>query len=96
MPKYIVEQISIHRNVYVVEAPNETEARQIASVADDNWQAWLGHLDVDVNEYSDERISYFKGKDYFWNGVSYKDADGFLAYIHPSGENVEPKEILVK
>ena len=96
MPKYIVEQISIHRNVYVVEAPNETEARQIASVADDNWQAWLGQLDVDVNEYSDERISYFKSKDYFWNGVSYKDADGFLAYIHPSGEKIEAKEILVK
>ena len=96
MPKYIVEQVSIHRNVYVVEAPTEAEARKVASVADDNWQSWLGHLDVDVNEYSDERISYFKNKDYFWDGVSYKDADGFLAYIHPSGENVEPKEILVR
>lgn len=96
MPKFIVEQLSIHRNVYVVEAPTEAEARQVASVADDNWQQWVGQLDVDVSEYSEERIAYFKNKQYFWNGVSYKDADGFLAYIHPSGENVEPKEILIK
>ena len=96
MAKFIIEQVSLHRNVYVVEAETEAEARKVASVADDNWQAWLGHLDVDVNEYSDERIAYFKNKDYFWDGVSYKDADGFLAYIHPSGELVEPKEILIK
>lgn len=96
MPKFIVEQVSLHRNVYVVEADTEAEARKVASVADDNWQSWLGHLDVDVSEYSDERIAYFKDKQYFWDGVSYKDADGFLAYIHPSGENVEPKEILVR
>ena len=50
MPKFIVEQVSLHRNVYVVEAPTEAEARQVASVADDNWQSWLGHLDVDVSE----------------------------------------------
>ena len=96
MAKFIVEQLSIHRNVYVVEADTEAEARQVAAVADDNWQQWVGQLDVDVSEYSDERIAYFKDKQYFWDGVSYKDADGFLAYIHPSGENVEPKEILVK
>ena len=96
MAKFIIEQVSLHRNVYVVEAETEADARKVASVADDNWQAWLGHLDVDVNEYSDERIAYFKNKDYFWDGVSYKDADGFLAYIHPSGDLVEPKEILIK
>ena len=96
MAKFIIEQVSLHRNVYVVEAETEAEARKVASVADDNWQAWLGHLDVDVNEYSDERIAYFKNKDYFWDGVSYKDADGYLAYIHPSGENIEPKEILIR
>ena len=96
MAKFIIEQVSLHRNVYVVEAETEAEARKVANVADDNWQAWLGHLDVDVNEYSDERIAYFKNKDYFWDGVSYKDADGFLAYIHPSGNLVEPKEILIK
>ncbi len=96
MPKYIVEQISVHRSVYVVEAENEVEAKKVASVADDNWQSWLGQLDVDVNEYSDERIAYFKDKDYFWDGVSYKDADGYLAYIHPSGDKIERKEILIK
>lgn len=96
MAKFIIEQVSLHRNVYVVEAENEAEARKVASVADDNWQAWLGQLDVDVNEYSPERIAYFKNKNYFWDGVSYKDADGYLAYIHPSGENIEPKEILIK
>jgi len=63
MTKYIVEQISIHRNVYVVEAENEVEAKKVASVADDNWQQWIGQLDVDVNEYSEERIAYFKHKD---------------------------------
>ena len=96
MPRYIVEQISVHRNVYVVDAENETEAKKVASVADDNWQSWLGQLDVDVNEYSDERMAYFKDKDYFWGGVSYKDVDGYLAYIHPSGEKIERKEILIK
>lgn len=96
MPKFIIEQLSVHRNVYVVDAENEAEARKISAVADDNWQEWLGQLDVDVNEYSDERIAYFKDKSYFWAGVSYKDADGFLAYIHPSGEQIEPKEILIK
>ena len=96
MPKYIVEQVSLHRNVYVVEAENQDEAKKVAAVADDNWQEWLGQLDVDVNEYSEERIAYFKHKDYFWAGTSYKDADGYLAYIHPSGELVERKEILIK
>ena len=96
MPKYIVEQISVHRNVYVVEAENEEDAKKIASVADDNWQQWLGQLDVDVNEYSEERIAYFKHKDYFWDGVSYKDENGYLAYIHPSGERIERREIVVR
>lgn len=96
MPKYIVEQVSLHRNVYVVEAENVEAAKKIAAVADDNWQAWLGQLDVDVNEYSEERIAYFKHKDYFWDGVSYKDENGYLAYIHPSGEHIERKEIVVR
>ena len=96
MPKYIVEQISVHRSVYVVEAENEEDAKKVASVADDNWQQWLGQLDVDVNEYSEERIAYFKHKDYFWDGVSYKDENGYLAYIHPSGERIERREIVVR
>lgn len=96
MPKYIVEQLSIFRNLHVIEAENEQTAIAISEQADDNWQEWLGCLKVDVNEYSDERIAYFKNKNYFWNGVAYQDADGYIAYIHPNGESHEPKEILVK
>ena len=96
MPKYIVEQMSVFRNVYVIEAENEDEAVKISEVADDNWQEWLGCVKVDINEYTDERIAYFKNKQYFWSGVTYKDSDGYLAYHHPSGEDVERKEILIK
>jgi hypothetical protein len=96
MPKYIVEQISTFRNVHVVEAENEDEAVAIAEQADDNWQEWLGYLKIDVTDYSDERISFFKDRDYFWGGVAYKDADGFIGYIHPNGERVERKEIFIK
>lgn len=95
MKKFIVEQISMHRTVHVVEAETEAEALKIADNADDNWQEWLGNLKVDLNEYTDERIAYFKNKDYFWAGVSYKDSDGMLAYIHPSGERIERKEIRI-
>ena len=96
MPKYIVEQLSVFRNVHVVEANSQEEAIKISEVADDNWQEWLGCMKVDINEYSDQRIAYFKDRDYFWSGVSYKDNDGYLAYHHPSGESIELKEILVR
>ena len=65
MPKYIVEQLSAFRNVYVIEADTEEEAVKISEYADDNWQEWLGNLKIDVNEYTDERIAYFKHKDYY-------------------------------
>jgi len=78
MPKYIVEQLSAFRNVYVIEADNEEEAVKISEYADDNWQEWLGNLKIDVNEYTDERIAYFKHKDYYWAGVTYKDKDGYV------------------
>ena len=96
MPKYIVEQMSAFRNVYVIEEDTEEEAVKISEYADDNWQEWLGNLKIDINEYSDERIAYFKDKQYFWAGVTYKDKDGYVAYHHPSGEDVERKEILIK
>ena len=96
MPKYIVEQLSVFRNVYVIESDSEEEAVKISEYADDNWQEWLGCMKVDINEYTDERIAYFKDKDYFWAGVTYKDKDGYIAYHHPSGEDVERKEILIK
>ena len=65
MPKYIVEQLMTYRNVYVVEAENETQATKVAENADDNWQKFLGTTNIDINEYTEERIAYFKEKDYF-------------------------------
>ena len=83
--KYIVETISAHRMVHVVEAANEDEALAIARVADDNWQNYLGELKVDVNEFTDERASYFRSKDYFWEGTSFKDEDGQIRYKDKDG-----------
>lgn len=96
MTKYIVEQLMVYRNVYVVEADSEKEAEFIAQNADDNWQKFLGTVNVDINEYTDERIAYFKNKEYFWDGVSYKDSEGYVAYRYPNGTSNEPKEILIK
>ena len=96
MPKYIVEQLMVYRNVYVVEAQNETEAIKVAENADDNWQKFLGTTTIDINEYSDERIAYFKNKEYFWDGCSYIDDEVFIAYKYPNGDKNEPKEILVR
>ena len=39
---YILEQISMHRTVHVVEAETEAEALKIADNADDNWQEFMG------------------------------------------------------
>jgi hypothetical protein len=96
MPKYIVEQLMTYRNVYVVEADNETQAIKVAENADDNWQKFLGTTTIDINEYTEERIAYFKQKEYFWDGCSYIDSEGFLAYRYPNGDTNEPKEIFVK
>jgi hypothetical protein len=96
MPKYIVEQLMTYRNVYVVEAENEVQAIKVAEHADDNWQKFLGTTTIDINECTDARIAYFKEKEYFWDGWSYVDSDGFLAYRYPNGDTNEPKEILIK
>ena len=96
MPKYIVEQLMTYRNVYVVEAENEPQAIKVAENADDNWQKFLGTTTIDINECTDARIAYFKEKEYFWDGWSYVDSDGFLAYRYPNGDTNEPKEILIK
>lgn len=81
--KYIVETIQVHRHVHVVEAENEEEALSVAEFADDNWQEYLGQLKVDVNEFSEEQIKLFREKDFFWDGVSYKDENGIINYRHP-------------
>lgn len=94
--KYIVETIGIFRMVHVVEAESEQEAFNIASVADDNWQEHLGEMKVDITEYTEEQIAHFKRKDFFWDGVAFKDEDGFVAYNHPNGEIVKNKDTMVK
>jgi hypothetical protein len=96
MPKYIVEQLMTYRNVYVVEAENEAQAIKVAESADDNWQKFLGTTTIDINECTDARIAHLKEKEYFWDGWSYVDSDGFLAYRYPNGDTNEPKEILIK
>jgi len=90
--KYIVETLNAFRNVHIVEAENEEEALNIASVADDNWQEFLGQMKIDCQEYTEEHMNIFRKKEYFWNGVCTRDEDGYVAYIHPSGEKVEAKQ----
>ena len=90
--KYIVESLTTFRHVHVVEAENEEQAFAIASEADDNWQEFLGVVKLDVNEYTEEQIKVFKGKDYFWNGVAFINQDGNLAYRHPDNHEVHPNE----
>ena len=89
--KYIVETLQAFRHVHIVEAENEKEALAIASVADDNWQEFLGQMKIDCTEYTEEHMNLFRKKEFFWDGVCIKDADGFVAYIHPSGELVDNK-----
>lgn len=85
--KYIVETIGIHRHVHVVEAENEKQAFEIAQVADPNWEEYLGQQKVSVEEFSEDRIKYFKNKQFYWDGVS-KFEDGEVAYIHPKKAEV--------
>lgn len=94
--KYIVESISLFRMVHVVEAESQTEAIAIARVSDDNWQEHLGEMGIDISEYTEEHIAHFKKKEYFWDTVAFKDEDGFVAYIHPNGDVVKNKDVLVK
>jgi hypothetical protein len=82
--KYIVETIGLFRQVHVVESENEEDALAIAKVADDNWQEYLGEVKMDINEFTEEQISLFKKKQYFWDGVSYRDENGAIEYKHPN------------
>ena len=95
MPKYIVEQLSLFRNVYVIEADSEEEAVKISEVADDNWQEFMGQLKIDCQEYTEEHINLFRKKEFFWEGTAMKDQDGFVAYIHSNGEISESKQMKV-
>ena len=85
MTKYIVESIGMFRQIHVVEAESEEEAYEIAETADDNWQEFLGTTKVDVSEFTEEHISVFRKKEFFWEGVSFKNENGDLSYRHPNG-----------
>jgi len=88
MAKYIVESIGMFRQVHVVEAENEDTAMEIARTADDNWQQYLGEMKVDISEFTDERIKHFQEKEFFWEGISFKDENGVVRYKHKNGQVV--------
>lgn len=83
--KYIVESIGMFRQIHVVEAENEEKAFEIAEVADDNWQKFIGTTKIDVNEYTEEQIAHYRKKEFFWEGVSYME-DGTVKYFHGKDE----------
>lgn len=83
MKKYIVETIGTFRQIHVVEAEDETDALDIATQADDNWQEYLGQTKLDVLEFSEEHIKRFREKRFWWDGVSYRNEDGVVDYKHP-------------
>ena len=88
MAKYIVESIGMFRQVHVVEAENEDTAMEIARTADDNWQQYLGEMKVDISEFTPERIKHFQEKEFFWEGISFKDKNGVVRYKHKNGQVV--------
>ena len=85
MAKYIVESIGMFRQIHVIEAESKDAAMEIARTADDNWQEYLGEMKVDISEFTAERIKHFQEKEFFWDGVSFKNENGELKYRHPNG-----------
>jgi hypothetical protein len=88
MAKYIVESIGMFRQVHVVEAESEDAAMEVARNADDNWQQYLGEMKVDISEFTPERIKHFQEKEFFWEGISFKDENGVVRYKHKNGQVV--------
>jgi hypothetical protein len=88
MTKYIVESIGMFRQVHVVEAESEDAAMEVARNADDNWQQYLGEMKVDISEFTPERIKHFQEKEFFWEGISFKDENGVVRYKHKNGQVV--------
>lgn len=88
MTKYIVESIGMFRQVHVVEAESEDAAMEVARNADDNWQEYLGEMKVDISEFTPERIKHFQEKEFFWEGISFKDENGVVRYKHKNGQVV--------
>ena len=86
--KYIVESIGMFRQVHVVEAESEDAAMEVARNADDNWQEYLGEMKVDISKFTEERIKHFQEKEFFWEGISFKDENGVVRYKHKNGQVV--------
>jgi hypothetical protein len=84
--KFIVETISTFREVFVVEAETEEIAKKIAAAADYNMSKWLGQKVLTVYPHTDQVVERFRLEDeFFWDGVSGVDAEGFLTHKHPMG-----------
>jgi hypothetical protein len=86
MTKYIVETIGMFRQIHVIEAESEDAAMEISRTADDNWQKYLGEMKVDISEFTPERIKHFQEKEFFWEGISFKDENGVIRYKHKNGQ----------
>lgn len=96
MKKYIVETIAMYRMVHVVEVEDEADIPLLTKNADDNWQEHLGELRFDIAEYSEEKVARFREKQFFWDGVSFIDSDGYIKYKYPNGEVRDAHSVKVK
>lgn len=83
MKKYIVETISQFRHIHVVEAESEEQALSVANEADENWQEYLGTTKLDVQEFTEEHVKHFREKQFWYDGVCYRNAAGEIDYKRP-------------
>ena len=86
MKKYIVESLSIFRNVHVIETDNEEDIKLLMENSDANHDQWLGSQLIDVTEYSDQAIERFASKQYFYHGSSFIDDEGYVCYRDKNGQ----------
>lgn len=85
MKKYIVESLSIFRNIHVVEVEHEDDIEFLMENSDANHDQWLGSKLIDVTEYSDQAIERFASKKYFYPGSSFIDSEGYVCYRDKDG-----------
>jgi hypothetical protein len=45
-------------------------------------------MKVDISEFTPERIKHFQEKEFFWEGISFKDENGVVRYKHKNGQVV--------
>lgn len=83
--KYIVETLSMFRQVHVVEADSEFDAIFLAEHADDNWQEHLGVMKHSITECTEQTLAPYKEMKYFWDGVISLDDERNIKYVYPDG-----------